>query len=106
MANDEITYDRPVAAKLLVRLETGEEWLATAEDLAKFGYANRIDAYIRWDNHLTGLLADAGLIRKDLTTARLNPLRYLVELALSGAVPLDDPDLADVNQRTVEIERT
>ncbi|MEH0110750.1 helix-turn-helix domain-containing protein [Tersicoccus sp. MR15.9] len=32
------TYDRPIEATLAVQLENGEEWPATAEDVARFGY--------------------------------------------------------------------
>lgn len=37
----EVTYERPVPATLIVRLENGEEFAAKPEDLAKFGYIDK-----------------------------------------------------------------
>lgn len=81
----EVTYDRPVGAKLMVRLDNGDEWEATAEDAAKFGYVNALAAYWRFTDALTTAFTKHGLLNdglRDLTRCEINPLRYLVECAV------------------------
>jgi hypothetical protein len=51
------------------------------------------------------LLLDAGLIRHELTEARINPLRYIAELALTYPDLLDHPETAETDAEIVEIER-
>lgn len=101
-----VTYDRPVEATLIVRLANGDEWKAKDEDLERFGYAQRLGAYIAFQRHLTRILTDAGLIAGDLTKARLNPLRYLAELAIMHPELLEHPETAETDAEVVEIERT
>ena len=82
-----VTYDRPVAAKLTVSLDNGETWEATPEDLRHFGYVSRSEVYRNFRGTLISALDGAGLLdddtRRDLTDTELNPLRYLVEVAVS-----------------------
>ena len=99
------TYDRPVEATLQVKLADGSTWDATPEDLDRFGYVKRLDAYLAFDDHLSQVLKAAGLIRGDITEARLNPLRYIVELAICHPSLLAHREVADDNARIVEIER-
>ncbi|WP_173056951.1 hypothetical protein [Phytohabitans houttuyneae] len=101
-----MTYDRPVEATLIVRLANGDEWKAREEDLAKFDLVRRLDAYAAFDDHLSKILHEAGLIQRELTEAQLNPLRYLVELAICHPDLLTHRDVAAVNAEVVEIERT
>ena len=102
------TYDRPVKATLIVRLDNGDEFEAGPDDLAKFGYVSRSGAYAAFNDYLAGILVDAGLIErhKDITSARINDLRYIAELAICHPALLSHPDLASVNARIVEIEKT
>lgn len=99
------TYDRPAAATLHVKLENGETWEATPEDLDKFGYVKRLDAYLLFDDHISEALRAASLIGKDITDARINPLRYIVELAICHPQLLTHPEVAETTARVVEIER-
>ena len=104
MRNIEASYERPLKAKLIVRLENGEEWEATAADLEKFDLDRPSAAYYRFDQALGKLLGAAGLIeREDVTRSRLNHVRYLAELTICH------PDLVDLSEETwariVEMER-
>ena len=103
MRDIEASYERQLKAKLIVRLENGEEWEAKADDLEKFGIDFRTESYYRFDSGLEKLLTDAGLIDRDLTQARLNMVRYFAELSICH------PDLVDHRDsdwsRLVEIER-
>lgn len=104
MRNIEASYERPLKAKLIVRLENGEEWEAGAADLERFNLDRPTEAYCRFDRALGELLGAAGLIdRKDVTRSRLNHVRYLAELAICH------PDLLDLSEETwariVEMER-
>lgn len=77
-------YERPVPATLVVRLETGEEWEATAEDLARFGAAVKLDLYSRFSDLLVealGLEPGTDLTRDDAHHGA-NLVRYLVECAV------------------------
>lgn len=77
-------YERPVPAMLVVRLENGEEWEATTEDLARFGAGVRLDLYSRTSDLLVealGLEAGTDLTRADEHHGA-NLVRYLVECAL------------------------
>lgn len=100
------TYERPVKAALFVRLANGEEFEATAADLARFGYVDRLDAYIRFQDRLARTLIDAGLIERDkhLTNCAINPLRYLAETAIGHPELLDHPDMRDTYDEIVAIE--
>jgi hypothetical protein len=99
------TYDRPVKATLLVRLDNGEEWEPKPEDLAKFNLVDRHEAYMTFDDHLRRILHDAGLIGRDITDAQLNPVRYLVELAVVCPDLLNHPDTAETDAEVVALER-
>lgn len=77
------TYNRPVAAKLIVRLENGEEWEAKPEDLDQFGYTSKLDTY---DEFQKALQQAVNVSREDiperyvdLIKTSLNPIRYLAE---------------------------
>jgi hypothetical protein len=100
-----VTYERPVEASLVVRLANGEEWKAKPEDLARFGYIQQADAYMAFQRHVTTVLLDAGLVDRELTEARINPLRYLVELAVMHPDLLQHPEIGDTNAEIVAIER-
>jgi hypothetical protein len=99
------TYDRPATATLHVKLENGETWEATPEDLDKFGYVKRLDAYMAFNDHLQEALSSAGLIQRDLTSAWINPVRYIAELAICHPDLLSHSEVAETDARIVEIER-
>lgn len=80
----ETTFNRPVRATLHVHLENGETWVARPEDLDQFNLVYRHEAYAMFDNALTKILRDAGLVGGDVTDAQLNEVRYLVEIALTS----------------------
>ena len=42
------TYERPVSATMIVRLANGEEFEATDEDFAKFGYVQKDKVITDW----------------------------------------------------------
>jgi hypothetical protein len=93
------TYERPVEAKLVVRLANGEEWEATADDLAKFGYAERYASHYRFRLALIRILESAGL-----TPDAISPIRYLSEVATGTPELLDHDDFAATRAETVAIE--
>lgn len=77
------TYDRPVRAQLIVRLENGDEWEATDDDFAKFGLGNRLKLYSKTIAVLTeglGLEPGTDLTRHEPQGPNL--VRYLIECAL------------------------
>lgn len=100
-------YSRPVEAKLYVHLANGEKFEATKDDLANFGYVDRLDTYIRFSDHLAQALVAAGLIErhKHLTRAKLNPLRYLAETAICHPELLTHPEFAETDADIVAIEQ-
>ncbi len=100
-------YSRPVEAKLYVHLENGEKFEAKPEDLANFGYVQRLDAYMAFQRRLADVMVDAGLIErhKDLTRTKLSVLRHLVEVAINYPDLLDHPEMADEYAQIAEIER-
>jgi hypothetical protein len=92
MTRRPVTYPRPVEATLHVHLANGDTWEATSADLDKFGLVNPHDAYAVFENTLGEILAQAGLIRADITEARLNAVRYLVETAIVNPGLIDHPE--------------
>lgn len=103
-----VTYDRPQEAKLHVHLENGETFEASKEDLQKFGYVDRYVAYRSFANRLDTILREAGLLDSydALTSAKLNPLRYLAELAIIMPDLLEHPETAENDEAIVELEKT
>ncbi len=100
-------YARPVKAALYVHLDNGETFEAGPEDLAKFGYVDRLDAYMRFHDRLADALIAAGLVErhKDLTRAKLNALRYLAEVAICHPALLDHQDMQTTHAEIVAIEQ-
>jgi hypothetical protein len=69
------TYDRPVKARLVIKLENGEEWEATQADLDKFKLVGRLDAY----SAVCAALKRCGMD----TDRRHASLRYVIERTLA-----------------------
>lgn len=85
-------YERPVPATLIVRLENGDEWEAGAADLEKFNLVDRSAAYWEWEKAYEKALREHAGFTGDITNARLNAVRYLVETAVSMPGLLDHVD--------------
>lgn len=85
------TYDRPTEATLHVHLANGETWEATGADLAKFGLERPSDIYRRFATNLKAALLSHKIIGRDqdLTECELEPVRELVDTAITN---LDRPD--------------
>ena len=100
-----VSYERPVEATLMVKLSNGEMFEASGEDLSKFGYIKKLDAYMNFNNHVDKVLREAGLLedREDLTDTPITSLRYIVELACNYPELLDDPEIVDVNENIVKM---
>lgn len=94
MIRSSVTYAEPVEATLRVRLTNGREWDATDEDLRKFGLDSRLDCYMRFDDALRRVLADAGLLDDgdEVTDSALNVVRYLAEISINHPDLLDHPE--------------
>ena len=100
------SYERPIRGRLVVVLDNGEQWDATPADLEQFGAVKRLDAYLNFIRHLRNILHAAGLLDGDLTDTALNPIRYLVELAVMNPDLLTHPETAEHDADVVAIERT
>lgn len=90
---DNVTFDRPIAAKLIVRLENGDEFEPTPKDLYKFGLASRADAYFNFTKNLRKVIGeDSRLDEGDISM-----LRYFVERSVFhyGAEMLEDFTCSD-----------
>lgn len=99
------TFDRPVKAALIVRLDNGEEFEPSPDDLRKFGLIRGFDAYHAFDDHVSTVLRDAGAIDRSIIEAGTNPIRYLAELAINYPDLLTHPETASINRQLVAIER-
>lgn len=86
------SYERPVEAKLIVRLENGQEWDAGAADLEKFNLVDRHAAYWAWEQAYERALREHAGFTGDITNAKLNAVRYLVETAVAMPGLLDHDD--------------
>lgn len=73
-----VSYQRPVMAKLIVRLDNGEEWEAGPEDLKRFDLAKPLDLYVRTD----ALLREAFGVEDWDDHPAGNLVRYLVECGI------------------------
>lgn len=91
------SYDRPVKASLHVHLENGETWEATDADLAKFSLVRSYEASTRFAKALRRALVAGGVLDEgaDVTAAELNPVRYLVEVAICYPDMLYRPEHED-----------
>ena len=96
------TYERPVPATMIVRLADGEEFEATAEDFAKFGYVdkNTVLADFR------AFVEDA--IASDLLggSSVLNPFWLVLHQALNNLGSLTDGSMGNTKADVQEIDRS
>lgn len=97
----EVTYERPVPAKLIVRLDNGEEFPATLEDLGKFGYVDKNTVLADW----RAFVEDA--IGSDLLSAdsELNPLWIVLHQALKNPGSLNDGSMDNTKADVQELDR-
>lgn len=97
----EVTYERPVAATLIVRLENGEEFEAKAEDIVKFGYVDKNTVLADWRL----FIEDA--IGSDLLGANseLNPLWVVLHQVLHDPGSLSDGSMGNTKADVQELDR-
>lgn len=100
------SFSREIPATLHVHLANGETFEAKPEDVAKFGYVQKLDAYMTFDDHLRKLLLQEGLIEREITEAQLNPVRYIAELAINHPDLLNHPEVRETDAEIVELERS
>lgn len=79
----DVSYDRPVTAKLYVHLANGEKFEATATDLVKFGFIDPHAAYRDLSAWITAALERNGVEKAhDIRETGLCSIHYAVECAL------------------------
>lgn len=95
------TYDRPVAAAMIVRLENGEEFEAKAEDFNKFGYVDKNTVLADW----RAFVEDA--VGSDLLSAdaELNPFWLVLHQALHNPGSLSDGSMGNTKADVQDIDR-
>lgn len=98
----DVQYQRPVKAKLVVRLDNGEEFEATAADFAKFNLVSRADVYKGFRDGLTQIL-EVGGYSVDPTEAAVNILRHLVEQTVRWGEPVNLKGNGDDREMAAEI---
>lgn len=107
MPSNAVTYSEPIPAKLLVRTESGREWEATPEDIARWGYVSQRVAYDRFSDWLYAVLRRGGAADVSVDETPVNCIRYAVECAIFyDHMPdvdsaTNEEDLAD-NQDTMD----
>jgi hypothetical protein len=74
----DVTFERPVKATLVVRLENGDEWDATEEDLDRFGYGRKLGIY----GDISDMLLEAMGVENYPEDSVGQAVRYLVECAI------------------------
>lgn len=101
------TYDVPVEARLVVKLDNGKEWEAKPEDLARFDLFNGLETYWKLSDRLRDILRDAGQLTadQDLTEAAINPFRRFIELGLTIPEMLDHREMDETYEEIVAIEQ-
>jgi hypothetical protein len=77
-----VTFDRPIPAKLIVRLENGDEFEPSKDDFDKFGLVNRLDTYVRFEQLFTEALGIPSGTLTDDGNEGPNLIRYLAECAI------------------------
>lgn len=82
----EVTYERPVPATLIVRLDNGEEFPAKSEDLAKFGFVDKNQVLADW----RAFVEDATTVDLLGENSELNPLWLVLHQALFNPASLTD----------------
>jgi hypothetical protein len=98
-------FDRPIEGTLHVVLTNGDSWEAGPDDLRKFGLVTAHEAYSIWDKHVTDVLSKASLLeRGDLTRSAINPIRYMVEVAICYPDLLEHPEMSTTDEDLVTIE--
>lgn len=105
-----VTYDRPVAGRLMVQLDSpGEPTFEAGDaDLEKFGYVDPREVYRRFCAMLSKAIGDHGPYDGsgvDLTDIHLNQLRHLAEVALFYP-HTDEEEMLDTYVEVGAIEKT
>jgi hypothetical protein len=97
----EPTYDRPVAATMIVRLANGEEFEAKPEDFAKFGYAHKDAVLAGWRAFVEDSTA-SNLLSED---SELNPFWLVLHQALHSPGSLTDGSMGNTKADIQDIDR-
>jgi hypothetical protein len=95
----EPTYDRTVAATMIVRLATGEEFEAGAGDFSKFGYVDRNTVLADW----RAFVEDATGVDLLREGSELNPLWVALFQALNNPAALTDGSLASTQAEIIAL---
>lgn len=93
------TYDRPVEAIMIVRLDGGEEFEASEPDYAKFGYVNRETVLANWRTFVEDATGDNLLTEGSV----LNPLWVALHQALNNPASLTDGSLAEIQAQIIQV---
>lgn len=107
MSQKRPTYEVPVQATLVVRLDNGKEWEAKSEDFVKFGLVDGREAYWRFCDKLSRALCQySGLTEGDLINAAVNPIRYLAEVIFCYPPEFaEGPEMVETYAEIGQIER-
>jgi hypothetical protein len=97
----EPTYDRPVAATMIVRLDNGEEFKAEPEDFAKFGYVDRNTVLADWRLFVEDSTG-SDLLNEDSV---LNPFWLVLHQALNNPDSLTDGSMGNTKADIQDVDR-
>ena len=97
----EVTYERPVPATLIVRLDNGEEFAAKPDDLAKFGYIDKNTVLADW----RAFVEDATSVDLLDADSELNPLWLVLHQALHNPESLTDGAMSNTKADVQELDR-
>lgn len=97
----EPTYNRPVAATMIVRLANGEEFEAKPEDFAKFGYTDKNTVLADWRAFVEDATG-SDLLSEDSV---LNPLWLVLHQALNNPGSLSDGSMDNTKADIQDLDR-
>lgn len=98
----EPTYDRPVAATMIVRLANGEEFEAKADDFNKFGYVDKNTVLADWRAFVEDA-AGSDVLSADSV---LNPLWLVLHQALHNPRSLSDGSMDNTKVDVQDMDRS
>lgn len=95
------TYERPVSATMIVRLATGEEFEAKAEDFAKFGYVDRDAVLADWRAFVEDAIG-SDVLHED---AVLTPFWHALFVTLNSPEQLSDQSMGNTKADVQDLDR-
>lgn len=99
--------NRELPTKLIIQIDTSDEnlqdeWVATDEDLAKFGYVNqKVNYYVNQKVNYTFECLLEEMIDGEVTEHPINIIRYVVERIHYHNLPLD-PNKYEEDKETLK----